>query len=484
MTAQELQAPCSWTSTTPVTTSADTSTRSPPSAWTAGRMSSMIAVRAARRSPRSSSVRWTAATPVGSGAGPGGLAGRFGVHVVVLPPGRAPGTADPGSRSLHSAVPAPGTVQRAPGRVTWTRRHGRRRVRDRLRPPGAMTPSREGPGVPCGVAPVRTVEPLGPVGLILPTFVQDTVPTWATGPDGTVPDGDPLADLAGLCRRAEQAGADALWACDHLFWHGPCLECLVVLTVAATATERVALGTCVVQLPLRRAVAVAKQAATLQTLSRGRLVLGLGVGSHPGEYEQVGAAYHRRGHDLDTGIGELHRAWASGAGVTRGDTASTSATGRYRQLPAPPPVPVWVGGSSEAAPAPRRPAGRRMDAAVPRGRRLRRRRRTPGQGGRRRRAGPDAVTPAMVLFVSLDDDRARGWPGTAWMGSLYGLPPRRSSGTWWPAPPTRSPPGWPRYRAAGAGARRRLRDRRRAPRPVRAPDDRPPSAGVPTRHQP
>ncbi len=273
------------------------------------------------------------------------------------------------------------------------------------------------------MAPVRPSEPLGAVGLILPTFVQDTVPTWAAAPGGARPGGDPLAELAELCRRAEQAGAGALWACDHLFWHGPCLECLVVLTVAATATERAVLGSCVIQLPLRRAVAVAKQASTLQTLSRGRLVLGVGVGSHPGEYEQVGAAYHRRGHDLDTAIGELHRAWGSGRGAVRGDTASTDATERYRQLPAAAPVPVWVGGSSEAA---LRRAAHLADGWMPLFLSV------DEYAGAVERLGKEAdaagrpagaVTPAMVLFVALDGDRARGAAkGTAWMGSLYGLP--------------------------------------------------------------
>ncbi len=266
-------------------------------------------------------------------------------------------------------------------------------------------------------------EPPGAIGLILPTFVQDTVPTWAAAPADSAPDVDPLAELADLCRRAEASGAGALWACDHLFWHGPCLECMVVLTVAATATEHAVLGSCVVQLPLRRAVAVAKQAATLQTLSRGRLVLGVGVGSHPGEYEQVGAAYHRRGHDLDTGIGELHRAWASGAGVIAGDVASTDATERYRQLPTPKRVPVWVGGSSEAA---LRRAAHLADGWMPLflsvdeyGAAVERLGKETDAVGR----ASGTVTPAMVLFVSLDQDHARGVAkGTGWMSSLYGIP--------------------------------------------------------------
>ena len=273
--------------------------------------------------------------------------------------------------------------------------------------------------------PVRPTATLGPIGLILPTFVQHTVPTWAEPVDGDRSDADPLAELADLCRRAEQAGADALWACDHLFWHGPCLECLVVLTVAATVTERAALGSCVIQLPLRRAVEVAKQAATLQTLSRGRLILGVGVGSHPGEYEQVGAAYHSRGHDLDTAIGELHRSWRSGHGASHGDTGSSDPTQRYPQLPAPDPVPVWVGGSSEAA---LQRAAHRADGWMPLflsvdqyGDAVERLTKEVDAAGR----PPDAVTPAMVLFVSLDADRDRGVArGTGWMGSLYGLPPK------------------------------------------------------------
>jgi alkanesulfonate monooxygenase SsuD/methylene tetrahydromethanopterin reductase-like flavin-dependent oxidoreductase (luciferase family) len=134
--------------------------------------------------------------------------------------------------------------------------------------------------------------PLGPIGLILPTFPQDTEPTRPQTPATA---DDPGSDLAAVCRQAEQLGASALWACDHVFWHGSCLECMVALTVAATATERAMLGTCVVQLPLRQACVVAKQAATLQTLTGGRMILGVGVGSHPGEYAEAGVDYHSRG---------------------------------------------------------------------------------------------------------------------------------------------------------------------------------------------
>src|SRR5450631_1199249 len=194
--------------------------------------------------------------------------------------------------------------------------------------PGISDPGLRRRRLRCHVPMVRPANPLGPIGLVLPTFVQDTVPLWAAAPSPIGHPGiDRLSDLATTCRRAEALGADALWACDHLYWHGPSLECLTVLTVAATATERAILGTCVVQLPLRQAPAVAKQAATLQTLTRGRVILGVGVGSHEGEYEQAGIDYHRRGRLLDAGITELRRSWATGHGITRGRTDSGATAG-------------------------------------------------------------------------------------------------------------------------------------------------------------
>ncbi|HEV3366444.1 MAG TPA: LLM class flavin-dependent oxidoreductase [Acidimicrobiales bacterium] len=260
---------------------------------------------------------------------------------------------------------------------------------------------------------------LGPIGLILPTFLQGAAPPW---PEHPGPVAGPDCDLAGVSGRAEELGASALWACDHVFWHGPCLECMVALTVAATATRRAAVGTCVVQLPLRQASVVAKQAATLHTLSGGRMILGVGVGSHPGEYEQAGVDYHRRGRLLDAGIVELRRSWASGQGPADGEPEGAGATG-YRQLPAPSPIPVWVGGSSEAA---LRRAAVLADGWMPLfltptayGEAVERLTKEADRAGR----STGEVTPAMVLFVSIDDDpvAARG-RGTGWMSSLYGIP--------------------------------------------------------------
>jgi alkanesulfonate monooxygenase SsuD/methylene tetrahydromethanopterin reductase-like flavin-dependent oxidoreductase (luciferase family) len=196
---------------------------------------------------------------------------------------------------------------------------------------------------------------------------------------------------------------------------------MTALTVAATATEAVHVGSCVLQLPLREARGVAKQASALQLLTGGRMILGVGVGSHPGEYEQAGVDYRTRGRELDSGIRELHRSWSTATELPA--VGSDSIRDRYRMLPTVPPAPIWIGGSSEAA---LRRAARLGDGwmplfldAVEYGGALERLAKEVDRAGR----PPEAVTPAMVLFVSVDDDGAHATArGTAWMSSMYGLP--------------------------------------------------------------
>lgn len=185
------------------------------------------------------------------------------------------------------------------------------------------------------------------------------------------------------------------------------------MAVAAAATSRATLGTCVLQLPLRRPAAVAKQATALQLLSGGRFVLGLGVGSHPGEYEMAGVDYSARGRLIDEGIAGLRQAWASAG---RADLD-------YRQEPAGPPVPLWVGGSSKAA---RRRAATSADGWVPMfisvedytvGLDLLRS--DAAAAGR----AEDEVAAAVVAVVCVGDSGAHR-RGTEWLSSLYGIPPK------------------------------------------------------------
>lgn len=210
-----------------------------------------------------------------------------------------------------------------------------------------------------------------------------------------------------------------MWAVDHLYWPRPMLECLTVLTVAACNTTGAAVGSCVLQLPLRRPAAVAKQAATLQALTGGRFVLGVGIGSHPGEYAACGEPFEGRGTALNRAIDGVRAAWGTGAG----DVPS-----HYRQLPAPAPVPIWIGGSSPAA---RRRAARTGDGWIPMfmdaddyGAQLDLLWHDAEAAGR----SPDQLVPAVVVFVHVgrrgeaaDEARRRG---CRWLSSLYALPPK------------------------------------------------------------
>ncbi len=253
---------------------------------------------------------------------------------------------------------------------------------------------------------------MGGLGLVLPTIPQDSA----------VPD---AAQLGRICRSAEAAGASALWAVDHLFWHGPVLECLAALTVAATCSERAVIGSCVLQLPLRRTAAVAKQVTAIRQLGGDRVVLGVGVGVHRGEYEAAGVAYSGRGRRLDAGIDELRRLWA---GHPCGENpaerpASSAPADRYRQLPAGAPPPVWVGGSSEAA---LRRAVQRGDGWIPLfvapdDYRLAMDR--LDKEAERVGRDPRGIARAITTFVSVGGDDAHQ-RGCEWLGSLYRLPPK------------------------------------------------------------
>ncbi len=265
------------------------------------------------------------------------------------------------------------------------------------------------------MAPVPPIAERGSVGLILPPLLTGDIPgrSGSTGGTNSGRNVGTTEALQQTCQQAEALGASALWAVDHLFWATPMLECLTTLTVAATATTTAALGTCVLQLPLRRPAAVAKQATAIQLLSGGRFVLGVGVGRHRGEYEMAGVDFSRRGHLLDDGLAELRQAWASA-----GDPAVP-----YRQEPAAAPVPVWVGGSSDAA---RRRAATSADGWVPLflgpaelASSLEQLRTEVATAGRP--AG--AVTPAVVVMVAVGTGRQVHERGTRWLSTLYGIPP-------------------------------------------------------------
>ena len=106
-------------------------------------------------------------------------------------------------------------------------------------------------------------------------------------------------ELAGMARLAEEVGLDSIWVGDHLLYdlpegrRGP-WEAWSLLAALAAVTERVELGPLVAALPFHNPAVLAKKAATVDEISGGRLILGVGAGWNKVEFEAFGLPYDRR----------------------------------------------------------------------------------------------------------------------------------------------------------------------------------------------
>ena len=130
------------------------------------------------------------------------------------------------------------------------------------------------------------------------------------GLPGNVPGtkGDFILEWA---RRADTGPFSSLGVIDRLVYDN--YEPLITLAAAAGATNRVRLMTCVLLAPLRNAGVLAKEAATLDALSGGRLTLGVGVGRRPDDYQAAPAAFEERGRRMNRTLAAMRRIWSGDA---------------------------------------------------------------------------------------------------------------------------------------------------------------------------
>lgn len=175
------------------------------------------------------------------------------------------------------------------------------------------------------------------LGVILPNFGA-----------GSSPDG-----IRAFVEAAEEAGYDSVWTTEH-FVVGPdspemyrrTYDSLLTLAWIAGWTERVGLGTSAVLLPFHDPFRLAKETATLQEISGGRLTLGVGLGSQGSEFEIMGIESRGRGRRADEQLRLLRALWA---GESSFEGERWSFHDAFAE-PHPEPVPeVWVGGSSDRA---------------------------------------------------------------------------------------------------------------------------------------
>ena len=129
----------------------------------------------------------------------------------------------------------------------------------------------------------------------------------------------------------------------------PILETFMTLSHLAAVTSRVTLGTEVLVLPQRQPTLVAKQVSTLDTLSGGRVRLGIGVGWQESEYDALGEDFHTRGARMDEAIRLLRACWSDAQIDFAGKHYQVTAMGMEPKPPQGRRLPIWVGGRSEPA---------------------------------------------------------------------------------------------------------------------------------------
>ncbi|MEJ1979087.1 MAG: LLM class flavin-dependent oxidoreductase [Acetobacteraceae bacterium] len=162
----------------------------------------------------------------------------------------------------------------------------------------------------------------------------------------------PFAGAAGYWRwvdLCEAGGVDSLWQTDRLISRTPILECMAAMAAVAGRTRRLKLGMNVVSVALRDPVLVAKQCATIDVLSGGRLLPGFGVGSPLApEWAALDLDTHTRGSRTDEGLEIIRRLWREERVSFQGAHHRLSGAS-ISPKPVQAELPMWIGGASEAA---------------------------------------------------------------------------------------------------------------------------------------
>ena len=159
-----------------------------------------------------------------------------------------------------------------------------------------------------------------------------------------------------VAKTAEELGFDSLWVSDHIVipeshqgFGDVFYEPLTTLTYVAACTSKILLGTSVIILPYRNPIVLAKILSTLDVLSGGRVILGIGVGWLKDEFDALGVSYKERGPITDECIEVLKVLWTKEQPSFKGKYYNFS---EIRFIPRPvqkPCIPLWVGGNSKRA---------------------------------------------------------------------------------------------------------------------------------------
>jgi probable F420-dependent oxidoreductase len=155
------------------------------------------------------------------------------------------------------------------------------------------------------------------------------------------------SQITEFARRIEAGGLDAIWALDRVVYENP--DPLVSLTAAAAVTSRARLGTSILLAPLHSPVLLAKRLATIDLVSNGRLLVGIGIGGRPDDFTAAGVPFDHRGGRTAEMIRIMKQVW-SGQPIRHRGRHFIIECGAVGPAPVQRPhPPVWMGGIQEAA---------------------------------------------------------------------------------------------------------------------------------------
>ena len=148
---------------------------------------------------------------------------------------------------------------------------------------------------------------------------------------------------------SEELGIDSIWLADRIVSSAVSMESMTFMAALAARTKRMKFGNSVLALPLRNPVVLAKEIATVDFLSNGRMLPAVGLGAdNPREYEACGVSMKERAPRTDEAIALMRRLWLEDNVTFQGKFyQTTEATVQPKPVQKPPPI--WIGGRTEAA---------------------------------------------------------------------------------------------------------------------------------------
>lgn len=164
--------------------------------------------------------------------------------------------------------------------------------------------------------------------------------------------------IAAVARAAEEAGFESFWGGEHLVLPDPAVrfppdrvivDLIATVAFAAAHTRKLRFGTGIILLPQRNPLVLAKELASVDVLSGGRLILGLGIGSIEQEFRALGIPYERRGRRAEEALAAMQAVWTMEKPEYHGQYFSFSGIrAEPRPLQKPYPEIVWGGRTPEA----------------------------------------------------------------------------------------------------------------------------------------